>query len=131
MNSKRESSFKLSEAENLSYKRNSDQNFNNSFLQFERNSNDFRFMNMKERISKKFKREGIPKFSLIRSSKDINGQLPKRFSDNIARPPLKKNEYEVKFKTTNIKKIKNGLNPSIERFKTNVKEVCSGINLFY
>jgi len=130
MNSKRESSFNLSEADNLSVKRYTNQITKNPDIFNERTSQEFRFLKLKSRISNKFKRDGIPKFSLIRNSKDGCEVHQKRFSDNIAQSQLKKNECDVKFKTTNIKKIVKKSNPSIERFKTNVKEVCSGkINL--
>jgi len=128
MNSKRESVFKFSDLNDKCSKRISNLTLKHANLDNEESFHDLKFLNSKPRTSNQYIREGIPKFSLIRKSKDSYVSINKRFSDNIAYSKSQINDSHVRFKTTNIKKIvTKKINPSIERFKTNVKEVCSGI----
>ncbi len=53
-------------------------------------------------------------------------KIPKRNTETIRNSYLRKNDNGKKFKTTNFKKSNNRIKPSIEKFKTNVKEVFSG-----
>ena len=126
MNSKNESFKKPIITENISFKRNSDENLKNPHIYSERNSLDFRFLNLKSKISNKLISEKLSKISLLKYSNHEMKNINRLFSDKISSSEIMKNDGKMKYNTTNIKKMNKRIIPSMEKFKTNVKEAFSG-----